>query len=120
VDEPDLWQRDPTGAITHWIEVGQPDEKRLLRACGRAARVTAYAYRSGAELWWRPIAHALVRAENLSVWRIPTAASQGIGKLAARSMQLQCTVQDQQVWFSDAVTTVPVEPVAFKVSAIGI
>ena len=37
-DEPDLWQKDLTGAIEHWIEVGQPDEKRLLRACGRAAR----------------------------------------------------------------------------------
>jgi len=119
-DEPDLWQRDLTGAITHWIEVGQPDEKRLLRACGRAARVTAYAYRSGAELWWTPIAHALERAEHLSVWRIPAAASQGIGKLAARTMQLQCTVQDQQVWFGDAVTTVQVEPVALKMGATGI
>jgi hypothetical protein len=51
------------------------------------------------------------------VWRIPAAASQGIGKLAARTMQLQCTVQDQQVWFGDTVTTVQVEPVALKMGA---
>ncbi len=86
-DEPDLWQRDLAGAITHWIEVGQPDEKRLLRACGRAARVTAYAYRSGAELWWTPIANALERAEHLSVWRIPTAASRG----SASSRRAACS-----------------------------
>ena len=31
-DEPDLWHRDLTGRIVHWIEIGQPDDKRLLRA----------------------------------------------------------------------------------------
>ncbi|HSE03159.1 MAG TPA: monofunctional biosynthetic peptidoglycan transglycosylase, partial [Methylomirabilota bacterium] len=38
-DEPDLWQRDLTGRIVHWVDVGQPDERRLLRAAGRADRV---------------------------------------------------------------------------------
>ncbi len=31
-DEPDLWQKDLTGAIAAWIDVGQPDEKRLRKA----------------------------------------------------------------------------------------
>ena len=39
-DEPDLWHKDLTGQIKHWIEVGQPDDKRLMKACGRADRVT--------------------------------------------------------------------------------
>ena len=30
-DEPDLWQRDLTGQIVHWIEVGQPDDRRLSK-----------------------------------------------------------------------------------------
>ena len=38
-DEPDLWQKDLTGRILHWIDVGQPDEKRLIRASGRADRL---------------------------------------------------------------------------------
>jgi len=114
IDEPDLWQKDLTGAIAHWIEVGQPDEKRLLRACGRAQRVTVYAYGNGAELWWKPIAEKLARAKNLAVWRVPAPASQMLGKLAARSMQLQCTIQDGQLWFSDATQTVPIEPSALK------
>ena len=113
-DEPDLWQRDLTGAIEHWIEVGQPDDKRLLRACGRAGRVTVYAYRSGAELWWAPLAGPLARARNLAVWRIPPAASRALGALAARTMQLSCTVQDGQAWLSDATRTAQVEPVALR------
>src|SRR4051812_5437311 len=43
-DEPDLWIKDLTGAIKLWIDVGQPDEKRIRRACGRADRVFVYAY----------------------------------------------------------------------------
>ena len=114
-DEPDLWHRDLTGAIAHWIEVGQPDDKALLRAAGRAARVTVYAYRSGAELWWAPIADQLARAKQLAVWRIPTSASRMLSTLAARSMHLQCTIQDGGLWVSDAAQNVQIEPVALKV-----
>ena len=109
--EPDLWQKDLTGAIEHWIEVGQPDEKRLLRACGRSSRVTVYAYGNQAELWWKPVADNLERARNLAVWRVPAAASQALEKLAGRAMQLQCTVQDGTVWLTDGKNTVEVAPV---------
>jgi len=107
-DEPDLWQKDLTGAIEHWIEVGQPDDKRLLRACGRAQRVTVYAFSNRPELWWRPIADRLARAKNLAVWHVAAATSTALAGLAARTMQLQCLVQDGDVWFSDASTTVAV------------
>jgi len=116
-DEPDLWQKDLTGAIAHWIEVGQPDEKRLLRACGRAARVTVYCYGSRAETWWKSVAGKLARAKNLAVWRIPAEASEALAGLAARSMQLQCTVQDGQLWLSDASQTVHFEPIALQAAA---
>jgi len=113
-DEPDLWRKDLTGAIAHWIEVGQPDDKALLRAAGRAARVTVYAYRSGAELWWAPIADRLARARQLAVWRIPTPASRQLGALAARSMHLQCTIQDGALLISGPGENVQIEPVALK------
>ena len=41
-DEPDLWQKDLTGAIDHWIEVGQREEKSLRQACGKAKQVFLY------------------------------------------------------------------------------
>ncbi len=116
-DEPDLWQKDLTGAIAHWIDVGQPDERRVLRACGRADRVTVYAYRSGAELWWTAVAEELARAGNLAVWRIPAAAGRTLSALAARTMQLQCTIQDGQLWLSDATRTAHIEPIALRARA---
>lgn len=108
-DEPDLWQRDLTGLVEHWIEVGQPDEKRLLRASGRAHRVSVYAYGNRADLWWKPIADIVGRAKNLAVWRIPASAMPSLGRLAGRSMDLQCTVQEGQLYFSNATETVQME-----------
>ena len=35
-EEPDLWLRDYTGDIEQWIDLGQPDESRIKKACGRA------------------------------------------------------------------------------------
>ena len=113
-DEPDLWQKDLTGAIEHWIEVGQPEDKRLLRACGRASRVTVYAYGNRAELWWRPLAEKLERAKNLAVWRVPAAKAQALERLAERSMELQCTVQEGKLYFSNAADTVEIELVGLK------
>ena len=46
-DEPDLWQKDLTGAIELWIDVGQPDEKRIRKACGRARQVFVRLIRHG-------------------------------------------------------------------------
>ena len=43
-EEPALWQKDLTGAIDLWIEVGQPDEKTIRQACGRAKQVCIYIY----------------------------------------------------------------------------
>ena len=43
-DEPALWQRDYTGDIERWIELGQPDESRLRKACGRAQQVMVVTY----------------------------------------------------------------------------
>lgn len=113
-DEPDLWHKDFTGAILHWIEAGQPDEKRILKACGRAARVSLYTYSHSALLWWKPLADKLARARNLAVWHIPSEASKEMAKLAARNMQLQCTVQEGHIWISDARDTVQLELSAWK------
>lgn len=37
-DEPALWEKDYGGDIKLWIEIGQPDEKRVRKACGRSEK----------------------------------------------------------------------------------
>ncbi len=116
-DEPDLWQHDRTGALLHWIEVGQPDDRRLAKASGRSARVTLYAYAASTPVWWRGIASKVSRLDNLAVWQVDAAASQALAALAARSMQLQVTVQDGVVWVADGNQSVELHPTALKAPA---
>ena len=100
-DEPDLWQLDLTGSIENWIELGQPDERRIARACGRARQVFIYTYGAQtARLWWQPIAAKLARFGNLSVFAVSPDEVKQLGRLAQRSMRLQATVQDGRVLFS--------------------
>ena len=108
-DEPDLWRKDLTGAIEQWIEVGQPDDRRLLKASGRAAQVIVYSYGNTSNIWWNQVAGKLERARNLQVFNLPAAATMELARMATRTMQLQCTVQDGQVWIANGEETVQLE-----------
>jgi len=107
-DEPDIWQKDLTGAVEQWIEVGQPEERRILKACGRAGEVRVYAYGSSADIWWKQVANKLARTKNLSVWRIDPEAAERLEALCERTMQLQVTIQDGEVWMRNATDAVDV------------
>lgn len=114
-DEPDLWQKDLTGTIETWIDVGLPDEKRVRKASGRAREVFIYSYGGRvAEMWWNQNSGKLERIKNLAVINLPVETSAAMAKLAERNMQLQCTIQEGQVWVSDQENSVQVERVILK------
>lgn len=108
-DEPDLWRKDLTGVIEEWIELGQPEEKEVLKACGRARQVVVYGYGRAAQPWWALAAPKLERARNLAVKLLSVAGEPTLAQLAQRTMQLHCTIQDGQIWLGDAERTVAVD-----------
>ena len=109
-DEPDLWRRNLTGEIEHWIDLSQPDDRRLIRAAGRSRRVTVLGYHAALPIWWKAIAGKLTRLSNLDVWAIDPAQSQALAELTQRTMQLQVTVQDGLVWIADAQHSIELVP----------
>ena len=113
-DDPDVSLKDFTGRTRVWIEVGQPEDKPLARACSQADRVLVYCFHHAAEVWWRGIETKLTRLDKLSVWRVPTEASQALAALAERSMQLQATLQEGTLLLSSAKGTVDVDAVRWK------
>ena len=98
-DEPDLWQHDLSGQLVQWIEVGQPDERRMLRASSRAEQATFVSYSASTPIWWAGVKNKLTRTSRLAVWQLPAEQSQALAALARRSMQAQISIQDGSVWW---------------------
>jgi uncharacterized protein YaeQ len=120
-DEPDVWDRDLTGAVSTWIEIGQPDERRIRKACGRADQVLVYSYSSsGRNVWWEQNGAALDRLQNLTVLNVPSAVTRELATLANRTMRLNCTIQEGQVWLADDHRTVLVEPETLKAATAAV
>lgn len=110
-DEPDLWQRSLSGEIERWIEVGQPDERRLRKASGRAREVVVMTYAGrAADLWWQQNGEALERLRNLRVVDLSSSEVQTLTGLVERSMDLQCTIDGGEVWIGNARETVALTP----------
>jgi uncharacterized protein YaeQ len=107
-DEPDLWVRDLTGAITLWIDVGVPELKLIRRAAGRAEQVRVYAYGRGAEQWWITHQRDLSRIDNLAVYRLATESTQALAAFAERTMDIQCLIQEGEVSVSAREATISV------------
>jgi len=119
-DEADLWRKDLTGAIELWIDVGLPDEKLIRKACGRANQVVVYAYGGRvADMWFAQNGSQLARMKNLTVINLSQESTRALARLAQRTMQLQCTIQDGQVWIGDGRESVQVERVILKAPAEG-
>jgi len=114
VDEPDVWLRDFTGETKLWIEVGQPEDKPIIKACGKSDEVIVYCFNHAAEIWWRGIETKLTRPQNLQVYRVPTEASQALAALAQRSMQLQATIQENTLTLGDGTRSIDVELLRWK------
>lgn len=116
-DEPDICRKDLTGAIELWIDIGQPDEKSIRRACGRSRQVYIYTYSgNSADMWWGEVREQLEKIRNLTVVNIAGTASQALARMAQRNMTLQCTIQDGQAWVSDNDNNVQVELEVRKVA----
>ena len=109
-DEPALWQRDDTGTIDLWIEIGQPDEKTLRQACGRSKQVIVYVYGArSAEVWWANQRLSLERLKNLSVTLLPMDSIRALTEITRPAMQLQWTIQEGHIWIADGTQTFHIE-----------
>ncbi len=107
-DEPDLWQKNLTGDIDVWIDLGLPSDKRIRKACGRAQRVFIYTYGRGtAEAWWKSMQSVVARFDNLTIQHIPQEISKALATFAHRQLEVSVSIQDAEVsWHCNGETVV--------------
>jgi uncharacterized protein YaeQ len=108
-DEAAIWQINYSDEISLWIELGQIDEKRLKKACNKAAKVKLYCYGSSANTWWSQTQSALQNYPRLTIEQFETSTTEALVKLLSRNMDLQCSIQDGQLWLSCGDETLLIE-----------
>ncbi len=119
-DEPDLWLRQLTGEIDLWIDLGQPDEARVRKACGRSRRVVVVNYSGrGADLWWEKAGNGLARSRNLTVLALDADTVEQLAALMGRSMRLNVMIQDTEIQVLGGDVTVEVRPLVRQAASEG-
>ncbi len=114
-DEPELWQRSLSDEIGLWVDLGQPDEKRVRKACARAEKVSIYTYQQrSAQVWWEQNRAKLQRFSNLEVVSVADESVAALTRFTARTMRLQCNIQDGQIWVGDDSGMVDVALTSWK------
>lgn len=112
-DEPDLWQKDLTGAIELWIDVGLPTEKEIRKAAGRAKQVAVVLYGGRvADMWWEQNSKGLLKLNNLTV--INLASTQALTEIAERGLSMSCTIQDEQILIGHDDGSLEIAPIFLK------
>lgn len=106
-DEPDLWQKSLSDEIELWIDLGNPEEKRIRQACGKAKDVVILTYGgNSSDVWWQQSQSKLDRFSNLTVLNIPDEPLETLSQMTNKSMELTVTIQDGDVFINDHITSV--------------
>ena len=108
-DEAALWHINYSEEIELWIELGQPDEKRLKKASNRAKQVILYGYSSPFDVWWKQNQSKLAQFKNLTVARFDNEILNQLTKFLNRKMEIQVSIQDGQLWLTIDEETLLIE-----------
>lgn len=115
-EEPDLWQKDLTGAIELWMDVGLPSERDIRKAAGRAKQVVVVLYGGRtADMWWAQNSKALLKTNNLTVINLPD--TKALAGIAERGLNISCTIQDGQIMVGHDSGSLDITPVILKTAS---
>jgi uncharacterized protein YaeQ len=99
-DEPDLWSRRGDGSIDQWIEVGQPDGKRLIKATRQAQQVTLFAFGEGLERWRAAQIDSMKTPRNLGIARIEDGFVAALSSSVGRQIRWSLTLSEGVVYWT--------------------
>lgn len=117
--QPDLWIKNFSDEIELWIELGLPDEKRIKKACSQAKNVVLFAYGDNASAVWKSqMLNKLHSFKNLTIIHVLDEVLDAASLALNRSMVIQATIEDGQVWFSIGDVVLSIQPDIWKNAAI--
>jgi uncharacterized protein YaeQ len=106
-DQPELLEHSADNQIKLWIDLGQPDFKRIKKACKLSKRVIVYSYNQNRTSdWWGKNKDRLNRFKNLEVYSVN---ANELEKLNNKRMSLNCVLQDGDLQITDGANNLLIE-----------
>lgn len=99
-DEPTLFARDLTGAMTLWVEIGSPSPERLHQASKASPRVSVYCHKDADVFLSRLQGATIFRAGALELYALDQAFLTALVALLSRRMQMSLTVSEGHLYLS--------------------
>lgn len=110
-EEPDLWRHSDGGELEQWIEIGQPEEPRLRKACGKSKDVLVYAFGKSADTWWKLNEEAISKLPRLAVWQFQWPEVEAFTALVDRTMNLNISIVGGVIYVDNGADSISLEPV---------
>jgi uncharacterized protein YaeQ len=101
-DEPAIAVRDPTGAITTWIDIGTPDARRLHKASKAARRVVVYTHKDPRQFLNQLAGERIHRAEALELYAIDRELVAALVARLERRVAFSMSVAEGELYVSIA------------------
>lgn len=95
-DEPALWQKDLTGDVELWIELGCPSMDKLKKASHSAKQVLVYGYAGDSQVWWSKNKDKIAQYKNVSVFQMDPTAMQDMSQHIDRQWEVSLSVSEGQ------------------------
>src|SRR3546814_4089181 len=96
---------------TLFRSLGQPDESRIRKACGRARQVAVVNYSgNSADIWWNKQGGALARLKNLTVLDFDAGTIDALAALLQRGMRFTAMIQDGELQLMSDRETIAITP----------
>jgi uncharacterized protein YaeQ len=99
-DEPDLWRRSGDGRVIEWIEVGQPEARRLIKASRQSERCQLFVFGEGAERWRQAQLDGMSVPDNLGVARIDDAFVGALADASERTLRWSMTISEATIFLT--------------------
>jgi uncharacterized protein YaeQ len=99
-DDPALFVRDLTGAITTWIDIGTPDAARLHKASKSGARVVVYTHKSPQQYLKQLAGEKIHRGDELEIYAVDRALVAELAARLDRRVGFSVSINDRELLIS--------------------
>lgn len=111
-DEPELWQKNYSGEIVQWVELGEPDEKRIRQAAGKSEGVSVFTSQNieTVDKWFNKIKNKIPK-DKVKIHHLNVNENGPVDRFVERGMKLSCMIDGNQMFLGNDYERIGIEVV---------